>query len=337
MPRLLVFLALLLPTLVRAAETATVPWHRAPAAAAAVARAQQKMLLVYYVGDCGRCSAASDAMFENAASDEIFKTVLDSFLPLRVDASTAAHPIVDALRQQKKAPVLAIYDTDGVQLQALSGDDLRWNKVGELLLRFRAARPLVAAAAEFRQSGNSGAVSYALGEALMAAREPKRAAEQYDRAAKLYGTERPQDRQYSEIMAGYARFASGQQKLGRHEVTRVLRAALSDAIAAEAHFRLGAMSEASLRKSVTVPSTPAQGAPISGRRTRSVTHPSSSMIRSRSRPRSRPTAKPTSSRHPAPARSRVRSARLHGWTTVRCRRRKGSSRRCGSRRRRGRR
>ncbi|HYK03220.1 MAG TPA: VWA domain-containing protein [Thermoanaerobaculia bacterium] len=255
MPRLLVLLALLLPTFGRAAETATVAWHRAPAAAAAVARAQQKMLLVYYVGDCGRCSAASDAMFENAASDEVFKTALDSFLPLRIDAATAAHPIVDALRKQKKAPLVAIYDTEGVQLQALSGDDVRWNKVGELLLRFRAARRLVAAAAEFRLRGNSGAVAYALGEGLMAAREPKRAAEQYDLAVKAYGSEYPQDRQFSEIMGGYARFAAGQQKLGRHEVTKVLRAALSDAVAAEAHFRLGAMSEASQKKSVPVPSS----------------------------------------------------------------------------------
>jgi VWFA-related protein len=256
MPRLLVFFTLLLPTFARAAEPATVPWHRAPTAAAAVARAQQKMLLVYYAGDCGRCSAASDAMFENAASDEIFRTALDSFLPLRIEPATAAHPIVDALRQQKKAPVVAIYDTEGVQLQALSGDDLRWNKVGELLLRFRAARALVAAAAEFRRRGNSGGVAYALGEALMAAREPKRAAEQYDLAAKAYGSDYPQDRQFAQIMAGYARFASGQQKLGRNEVTKVLRAALSDAIAAEAHFRLGAMSEASLRKRMTVSNAP---------------------------------------------------------------------------------
>jgi VWFA-related protein len=214
------------------------------------------MLLVYYAGDCGRCSAASDAMFENAASDEIFKTALDSFLPLRIDPTTAAHPIVDALRKQKKAPLVAIYDTDGVQLQMLSGDDVRWNKVGELLLRFRAARRLVAAAAEFRLRGNSGAVAYALGEGLMSAREPKRAAEQYDLAVTAYGTERPEDRQFSEIMGGYARFAAGQQKLGRHEVMKVLREAVSDAVAAEAHFRLGAMSEAALKKSITVPSAP---------------------------------------------------------------------------------
>ena len=110
--RILVLLALLLPTFVRAAETASVPWHGAPNAAVAVARAQQKMLLVYYRGDCGRCSAASDAMFENAASDEIFVKALDSFLPLRVDATTAAHPIVDALRTEKKVPVVAIYDAD---------------------------------------------------------------------------------------------------------------------------------------------------------------------------------------------------------------------------------
>jgi Ca-activated chloride channel family protein len=254
--RILVLLALLLPTFVRAAETASVPWHGASNAAAAVARAQQKMLLVYYRGDCGRCSAASDAMFENAASDEIFVKALDAFLPLRVDATTAAHPIVDALRKEKKAPVVAICDPAGVQLGMLRGDEVRWNSVGELLLRFRAARQLVAAADVFRQRGNAAEAAFALGQGLAVARDPKRAAEQYDLAAAAYGRERPEDRQFAQVMAGYARFASGQQKRGRTEVLNVLREALSDAIAAEAHFRLGAMAEAGLNKRVTVPNSP---------------------------------------------------------------------------------
>ncbi len=254
--RILVLLALLLPSFVRAAETASVPWHGAPNAAAAVARAQQKMLLVYYRGDCGRCSAASDAMFENAASDEIFVKALDSFLPLRVDATTAAHPIVDALRTEKKVPVVAIYDVAGVQLGMLRGDEVRWNSVGELLLRFRAARQLVAAADVFRQRGNTAEAAFALGQGLAVARDPKRAAEQYDLAAAAYGRQRPEERQFAQVMAGYARFASGQQKRGRTEVLSVLREALSDAIAAEAHFRLGAMAEAGLNKRITVPNSP---------------------------------------------------------------------------------
>jgi Ca-activated chloride channel homolog len=254
--RILVLLAFLLPMFVRAAEPATVPWHGAPNAAAAVARAQQKMLLVYYRGDCGRCSAASDAMFENAASDEIFVKALDSFLPLRIDATAAAHPIVDALRKQKKAPVVAIYDTAGVQLGMLSGDEVRWNSVGELLLRFRAARQLVAAADAYRQQGYAAEVALALGQALAVARDPKRAAEQYDLAAAAYGRQRPEDRQFAQVMAGYARFASGQQTRGRTEVMNVLREAFSNAIAAEAHFRLGAMSEAGLNKRVLVANSP---------------------------------------------------------------------------------
>lgn len=253
MPRpLLVLLAVVLSTSLRAAEPAKVAWHRAPTAAAAVARAQQKMLLVYYTNDCGRCSAASDAMFENAASDEIFVKALDSFLPLRIDTATTAHPIVDALRKQKKAPVVAIYDTAGVQLAALDDDELRWNNIGELLLRFRAARPLVAAADAFRQRGDSAEAALALGQALAAARDPKRAAEQYDLAAAAYGTQRAEDQQFARVMAAYARFASGQQHRGRTEVMNVLREPLSNAIAAEAHFRLGAMSEAGLNKRVLV-------------------------------------------------------------------------------------
>lgn len=258
MPRgpLLFVLLLLLPTFSSAAEKATVPWHTDPAAAAADARARQKMLLVYYRGDCGRCSARTDAMFDNAAGDEIFGTALDSFVPLRLGDPAPAHPVVDALRKQRKAPLVAIYDTGGVELATLAGDDLRWNKIGELLLRFRAARGLVAAAAEFRQRGDRAAVAYALGQALMAAREPKRAAGQYALAQSAFGKERPEDRQFAQVMSGYARFASGQQTEGRAEVLSVLRKPVSDAVAAEAHFRLGAMAETALRVLATGAGTP---------------------------------------------------------------------------------
>ena len=252
----LLFLLLLLPTFSRAAENTTVPWHTAPASAVAEARSRQKMLLVYFPGDCGRCSARTDAMFDNAASDEIFRTALDSFVPLRLDAAAPAHPIADALRTQRKAPLVAVYDTGGVELSTLAGDDLRWNKLGELLLRFRAARGLVAAAAEFRQRGDQAAVAYALGQALMAAREPKRAAGQYATAQSAFGKERPEDRQFAQVMAGYARFASGHQKEGRAEVLSVLRKPVSDAVAAEAHFRLGAMAETALRVRATAGTTP---------------------------------------------------------------------------------
>src|SRR5687768_8842478 len=184
--RPLVLVLLLLPTFVSAAETAAVSWHDDRDAAVAAARAQQKMLLVYDRGTCGRCSAAGDAMFERAASDDIFRTALDSFVPLRVSKA--------------KAPQVAIHDTGGVELAALSGKDLRWDKVGELLLRFRAARPLVAAAAELRQRGDQAAVAYALGQALMAAREPKRAVAQYDLAVKSFGKERAEDQQFAQVM-----------------------------------------------------------------------------------------------------------------------------------------
>lgn len=255
MPRLpvLLFLALLLPTAARAADDPKVAWHAAPAAAAAVARAQGKMLLVYYRGDCGRCNDAADAMLATAATDEVFIRALDAFLPLRLDASSAAHPVVDDVRKEPRKPLLAIYDSDAVQLALLDGNDLQWNKVGELLLRFRGARPFVSAAATFRARGDRGAAAYALGDALMAARDPGRAAEQYDIAAKAFRNTNEENLQFAQVIAGYARFAAGQKRRGRNEVSNVLRNAVTNAVAAEAHFRLGAMSEANLQSRVAIP------------------------------------------------------------------------------------
>src|SRR5688500_2921444 len=68
-------------------------------------------------------------------------------------------------------------------------------------------------------------------------------------------------------MRAYARFASGDRQRGSAEVSRVLRNAVANAVAAEAHFRLGAMAETQLKMRVTSAATPVltpQAPPLTG-------------------------------------------------------------------------
>src|SRR5688572_28300784 len=96
-------LSLLFTVAAVADESPQIPWHTVPATAAAVARAQGKMLLVYNRKACDSCNAFGDKLFELAAGDEMFTRTLDSFLPLRVTAGEVRHPLVAPL-EKKKAP-----------------------------------------------------------------------------------------------------------------------------------------------------------------------------------------------------------------------------------------
>ena len=241
MPNFRVFplLALLITANVFAAETPVVPWHTAPATALAVAKAQRKLVLVYVRGDCRNCNAATDAMFAKAAADEVFIRALETFLPLRLDAKSPHHELL----VKEKPPVVAIYDALGTQLRVIEKDELKWEKLGELLVRYRGAQEQFVIAAALRQQ-DAATAEFALGHAYMAAREPQRAAKSYDDAAVAFGTARREEQQLALVASGYAWFAAGFKPKGRNQVRAVLRDAVSSAVAAEAHLRIGAMWEA---------------------------------------------------------------------------------------------
>jgi VWFA-related protein len=250
--RSLALLALLFAISSSAADAPSIPWHTAPAPALAVARAQGKLLLVYFRKDCRSCNAVPDAMFAKAAADEVFIRSLDTFLPLRLDATSPRHKLLDELAKHPKLPVVAIYDALGMQLTVVEAGKLKWEQFGELLVRYRSAQQAFVAAAGLRDKGDVALAEYALGHAYMAAREPARAAKRYDEAARAFGKARPEDQQFAEIAAGYAWFASGMKPKGQKQVNSVLRAAVSNAVSAEAHLRLGAIWEAGTMSRISV-------------------------------------------------------------------------------------
>ena len=93
--------------LASAAGPPSIPWHSVPEVALHVARAQQKMLLVYYRGACGKCNDEMDAMFVAAASDDVFMHAFDTYLPLRLTAGTSApHPMLVELAKKHEAPLI---------------------------------------------------------------------------------------------------------------------------------------------------------------------------------------------------------------------------------------
>ena len=235
-------------------DAPSIPWHTAPNAATAVARAQGKMLLVYFQRDCDACNRETAAMFAKAARDEVFQRALDSYLPLRVSAKTPAHPIVDELANDGKPPLLAIYDPAGVQLALVEPSKLKWERIGELLLAYRSARPLVVKAAEARLAGDTATADFIIGHAMLRAGDARRAAERLDRAASAF--EKRGDaaaQQFAEIAGGQAWYATGRTNRGRTQIQDVARNAANDAVAAEAHYQLGAINESQINTSIAVP------------------------------------------------------------------------------------
>jgi VWFA-related protein len=238
--------------LASAAGPPSIPWHSVPEVAMHVARAQQKMLLVYYRGACGKCNDEMDAMFVQAATDDVFMHAFDTFLPLRLTAGTsAAHPMLDELAKKREAPLIALYDASGEQLAVLHRK-LSWSAKVEELLRVRAERPRIVRSAEMRLAGNVPEADLLLGNALYNARQAMPAADRLERAAKAFrALKNEQLTQMAEILQGGALYLAGQRGLGRKLVTDVLRKPATDAVAAEAWVAIARQYEAESMRLVT--------------------------------------------------------------------------------------
>lgn len=227
-------------------EPRPIPWHSQTATAVSVARAQQKMLLVYYRDACGKCNERMDAMFESAASDDVFMHTFDTFLPLRVIAGfgTRHHPITDELAAVGEVPLVAIYDASGVQLMVMKGK-VSWSALVEDLLRLRGERQHIVRSAEVRRAGREPEADLILGNALFNVRRALPAADRLQRAVKGFrAIDAEELAQIAEVMEGSAWYLAGQKVRGRKLVTDVLLNPASDAVSAEALAASGAQHEA---------------------------------------------------------------------------------------------
>jgi VWFA-related protein len=234
-------------SLVRAVEPIPIPWHSVPETATAVARGQQKMLLVYYRGACDRCNDAMDATFEKAAMDLVFRHLLDTYIPLRVTAGekAAEHPIVEELAKLNEEPLLALYDAAGVQLTTLDRKE-PWSTIVEELLRFRAERPRMVRAVEMRLAGHIPDADLMIGNALLNAQAAPAAIDRLNRAAKgFHAANDEQLAQMARVLLGSAWYLAGQKMKARTILGEVLRKPESDAVAAEAYLALGTQYESS--------------------------------------------------------------------------------------------
>jgi VWFA-related protein len=229
-----------------AADPPSIPWHSQTATALAVARAQQKMLLVYYRGACDKCNDAMDAMFASAASDEVFTHTFDTYLPLRVIAGygTRRHPITDELASEGEVPLIAVYDASGAQLMVRKGK-VSWSTFVEDLLRLRGERPRVVRSVELRRAGHAPEADLLLGNALINARQPLPAASRLQSAVKGFRAVNAEElAQMAELFEGGAWYLAGQKARGRKMINDVLRKPASDAVAAEAYVSIARQYEA---------------------------------------------------------------------------------------------
>lgn len=243
-------LALFLVSSLLAAEL--LPWHSVPETAAAVARGQQKMLLVYYRGDCSKCNDKLDAMFEAAPADEVFMHALDSFVPLRVSVRTdparaldvTQEPLLREIVAVNHAPLVVFLDATGSLIIYLEGKP-DWDELVEEMLRFRAERPRIIASVERRLAGQLADADMMLGNALLNSGAGSIAARTLERAAARYRKEKNGElAQMAELQAAGAWYMSGQRPKGRTIISGVVARPVSVAVAAEAHMMMGALYEA---------------------------------------------------------------------------------------------
>jgi VWFA-related protein len=259
---------LIVASIARAADPQSILWHSQPATALSVARAQQKMLLVYYRGACGKCNDRMDAMFVSGAADAVFTHAFDTYLPLRVTAGSGApqHPMLDELGARREVPMLALYDASGVQLIVLNRK-LSWSALVEELLRVRAERPRIVRSVELRKAGQVPEADLVLGNALFNARQPMPAADRLQRAVAGFRAAKDEEHaQLAEILEGGAWYLAGQRARGQKIVADILRNPVSDAIAAEANLAIARQYEAAAlttRRVVAavVPTTPRSRTP----------------------------------------------------------------------------
>ncbi|HEX2061980.1 MAG TPA: hypothetical protein VHK90_14660, partial [Thermoanaerobaculia bacterium] len=262
-------LALFLVPSVFAQEAPSLPWHTVPTVASAVARAQQKMLFVYFRGACDRCNDDADALMTKLAADEVVRHAMDAFLPLKITSGAVSHPIADDLAKRDKVPLIAIYDASGAQLGVI--EKLTAASVGEELLRYRSIRELVTGAVELRFAGQMPAADFALGNALVSIARWPAAAARFDKATEGYRAAGDREsEQLARVASGYAWYGTGQKVRGRAIVTDILRKPVSNAVAAEAHLAMGAIhvSAAQIRTAQVVAPVPSsqprgrRGAPM---------------------------------------------------------------------------
>jgi VWFA-related protein len=235
-----------------AAGPPSIPWHSVPAVALHVARAQQKMVLVYYRGACGKCNDEMDAMFVEAANDDVFMHAFDTYLPLRLTSGVSApHPMLDELAKKREAPLIALYDASGVQLVVLNRK-LSWSAKVEELLRVRGERPRIVRSAEMRLAGQVPDADLLLGNALYNARQALPAADRLERAAEAFRAAKAEQlTQMAEILEGGAWYLAGQRARGRKLVTDVLRKPATEAVAAEAWVAIARQYEAEAMRMAT--------------------------------------------------------------------------------------
>lgn len=246
---------LTITTIASAAETPEIPWHSVPEVALHVARAQQKVVLVYYRGDCGKCNDEMDATFQKAATDEVFTHAFDTFLPLRVTAGTTEpHPMLAELAARREAPLVAVYDASGAQMVVLNRK-LSWSAMFEELLRVRGERPRIVRSVELRRAGQVPEADLMLGNALFNARQALPAADRLRRAVDGFRADKVEDlAQMAELLEGGAWYLAGQRARGRKLVADVVRKPASEAIAAEAYVAIAKQHEAeSLMLATVVP------------------------------------------------------------------------------------
>jgi VWFA-related protein len=223
-----------------------IPWHSQPETALAVARGQQKMLLVYYRGSCGKCNDRMDATLEKAAGDDVFMHAFDTFLPLRVTRGLpeADHSTLRELDREAETPLLAIFDATG-QLLAIMERKLAWSALVEDLLRLRAERLRIIRSVELRGAGSIPEADLILGTALFNARQALRAVDRLQSAARgFHAAEATDLEQLAEVLEGGAWYLAGFKARGRKMVTDVLDEAVSDAVTADAYYALGTQYEA---------------------------------------------------------------------------------------------
>lgn len=233
-----------------AAETRPIAWHSVPETALAVARAQQKMLLVYYRGNCETCNEKFDAMLGKAAGDDVFMHAFDAYLPLRVTAESdqAQHPLIQDLARLEVAPLLAVYDSGGIQLMFMD-PKFPWSVVVEELLRVRSERPRIVRASQLRRAGKIPEADLMLGAALLSAHSPKPAAQRLQLAAKAFrAVDAEELAQIADVFQANALYLMGQYQRGQSMIEQVLRKPASDTVAAEAYVALGNLSEVAAQK-----------------------------------------------------------------------------------------
>jgi len=217
-------------------------WLTDPGEALELAARDGKMILVYSRVPGARVARADRTIAEMTA-DPTFAHALDAFVPLRIEAPAAAHPLLDALGTSQQ-PMLALVDAASIPLARfdLAGG---WKKIAEDVLRFRPARDLSAESARMRHAGNLAGADFILGHILRSTLRFEESAIAFERAAERFASDGDKESEQLAQLAGAAsRFAFGQQAPARAVVTKILADPVSRVVEAEAQLTWGTLIEA---------------------------------------------------------------------------------------------